>query len=319
MYPLLLKPVLKDYIWGGTKLQKIYDNSDFSRIAEAWTLAVHEDGSSLIANGEYAGQTLDAPIKKLGAANILGVSRKSGEAFPILIKLIDAAANLSIQVHPDDDYARRSGKPYGKTEMWYVVDCDAGAYILCGFKEKLTADEFAGLIKNDGLPGAMNKITVSPGDVVFIEAGMVHAICGGIFIAEIQQNSNTTYRIYDYGRTDAAGNPRELHVEEAKVVSNLSPAGNLDTRGETEILPNCKKTLLNKCDYFSVYELKISGVAKLDTEGVSFHHLSVIEGSAKIANKDGKVSAGVGGSVFISADSGEYAVEGNATVLLAFC
>ena len=219
-----LAPAFKDYLWGGTRLRDEYGkNCDFDKVAESWELSCHKDGPSVVADGEDKGLTLREYIEKHGKA-VLGTDCEAFEDFPILIKLIDAKDNLSVQVHPDNDYAQRVEGEYGKTEMWYIVDCDEGAELLYGFKHEISKEEFAERIANNTLLDVTNNVPVHKGDVFFIKAGTLHAIGKGILIAEIQQNSNTTYRIYDYGRVGKDGKPRELHVEKAKDVTKLAPA-----------------------------------------------------------------------------------------------
>ena len=214
-YPMLLDAPCKDYLWGGNRLREEYGKvSDKDKIAESWELSCHKDGESVIANGELAGKTLTQYIEEQGKA-VLGKNCEKFENFPILIKLIDAKDNLSVQVHPNNEYAMRVEGEYGKTEMWYIVDCDPGAELIYGFKGEISRDEFKERIANNTLLEVTNNVPVHKGDVFFIEAGTLHAIGKGILIAEIQQNSNTTYRVYDYGRVGADGKPRQLHVEKA--------------------------------------------------------------------------------------------------------
>ena len=207
-----LTPAFKDYIWGGTRLRDEYGKKcDYDKVAESWELSCHKDGASVVADGEDKGFTLAEYIDKHGKA-VLGTDCEKFENFPILIKLIDAKDNLSVQVHPDNEYALRVEGEYGKTEMWYIVDCDEGATLLYGFKHEISKEEFAERIADNTLLEVTNAVPVKKGDVFFIQAGTLHAIGKGILIAEIQQNSNTTYRIYDYGRVGKDGKPRELHL-----------------------------------------------------------------------------------------------------------
>ena len=219
MEPLRLNSPLKDYIWGGTRLKTEFGKStSLERVAESWELSCHKDGPSLIENGDFAGKTLPEYIKIQGKS-VLGTNCEKFDYFPILIKLIDAQDNLSVQVHPDNNYALRVEGEYGKTEMWYIVDCAEGASLIYGFDHEISAEEFARRIQDNTLLNVCNIVPVKKGDVFFIEAGTIHAIGKGILIAEIQQNSNTTYRVYDYGRVGADGNPRQLHIEKAKEVT----------------------------------------------------------------------------------------------------
>lgn len=200
-----LKPAFKDYIWGGKKLVEEYGKEfQGERLAESWELSCHPDGESVIASGEYAGKTLSAYIREKGFG-ILGRNCRRFSDFPILIKLIDAHDNLSVQVHPDNGYALRNEGQYGKTEMWYIVDCEPGAFLYYGFSRPVSEEEFRRRIADNTLLEVLNRVDVQKGDVLFIESGTIHAIGKGIVIAEIQQNSNITYRVYDYGRVGADG------------------------------------------------------------------------------------------------------------------
>ena len=208
---LKLQPVFKDYIWGGTRLRDEYGfESPLEKLAEGWMLSCHKDGENTVLNGEYKGKTLSELIKD--NPEFLGENGKKFEYFPILIKLIDAKNDLSVQVHPDNEYALRVEKEYGKTECWYILDCDEGAELIYGFNKKISSEEFKKKIADNTFLDTVNKVKVKKGDLFFIEAGTLHAIGKGILLAEIQQNSNTTYRVYDYGRLGADGKPRELHI-----------------------------------------------------------------------------------------------------------
>lgn len=269
MAVLKLTPAFKDYLWGGTRLRDDFQKDcDFDKIAESWELSCHKDGPSTIANGEFKGLTLSEYIDKAGKS-VLGTDCEKFENFPILIKLIDAKDNLSVQVHPDNEYAQRVEGEYGKTEMWYIVDCDEGATLLYGFKDTITKDEFAQRIADNTLLEVTNAVPVKKGDVFFIQAGTLHAIGKGILIAEIQQNSNTTYRIYDYGRVGKDGKPRELHVEKAKDVTDLCPA---KAYPETPVEQKDGYTskLLSACDYFTTYAVDVDSKAVLEADEKSF-------------------------------------------------
>ena len=311
-YVMKLAAPCKDYIWGGTRLRDEYGKvSEADKIAESWELSCHKDGKSVIANGEYAGMTLEEYVKK--AENALGSNCERFEYFPILIKLIDAKDNLSVQVHPSNEYALRVEGEYGKTEMWYVIDADEGAELLYGFKHEITRREFAERIKNNTLLEVTNNVPVHKGDVFFIESGTLHAIGKGILIAEIQQNSNTTYRIYDYGRVGNDGKPRELHIEKACEVTNLTPptrptkpqGGRVQKSGYAE-------TLLASCEYFNVNKLEITTAAELEAGEGSFNSLLVLDGSFDVNGTELKK----GESCFIPAGFGRYTVKGCGEVIL---
>lgn len=227
-----LKGATKDYIWGGTKLQRYGYAGD--RIAEAWVLSFHPDGPSTV-DGRPATEVLP---RKMWGRNCDRFAQ-----FPVLVKLIDARDDLSVQVHPSDEYALKNEGQYGKTEMWYVLEADAGAGLYVGFKESLDKETFRRLIETDGLVSAMNFFPVKPGDCFFIPAGTVHAIGKGCLIAEVQQNSNLTYRVYDHGRLGADGKPRPLHIDKAVAVADCK---------RYERAPHSET--LASCDYFTVRE-----------------------------------------------------------------
>ncbi|GAB5081612.1 mannose-6-phosphate isomerase, class I [Hominimerdicola sp. 21CYCFAH17_S] len=314
MSVIKLKPAFKDYIWGGTRLRDDFGKDcDFEKVAESWELSCHKDGNSIVANGGYAGMTLTEYIEKAGRS-VLGTDCEKFDSFPILIKLIDAKDNLSVQVHPNNEYAQRVEGEYGKTEMWYVVDCDEGAELLYGFKHEITKEEFANRIADNTLLEVTNAVPVKKGDVFFIEAGTLHAIGKGILIAEIQQNSNTTYRIYDYGRVGNDGKPRELHVEKAKDVTVLGPAKQYpETPAEEK--NGYKIKLLSSCEYFTAYRVDVESKAVLEADEKSFNSILVLEGEPEIIADD-IVKAKKGDSIFISAGTGKYTVEGKCRFVL---
>lgn len=315
MYPLKLAPAFKDYLWGGTRLRDDYGKKcDYDKVAESWELSCHKDGNSVIENGEAKGMTLADYIKKEGKA-ILGTNCGRFEDFPVLIKLIDAKDNLSVQVHPDNEYALRVEGEYGKTEMWYVVDCDEGAELIYGFKNVVTKEEFAERIKNNTLTEITNSVPVKKGDVFFIKAGTLHAIGKGILIAEIQQNSNTTYRVYDYGRVGADGKPRPLHIEKALEVTSLCPAEPYKAPAPTEE-NGCKKQLLSKCEYFTVYKIDIEKSAEFCADNTSFECILVLEGEVKLSCGENELTLSKGETAFIPAGCGKYTLTGNCEAVL---
>lgn len=317
MSVLKLTAPCKDYIWGGNRLREEYGKKlDSDRIAESWELSCHKDGQSVISGGEFDGRTLSDYISTKGKG-VLGKNCERFEYFPVLIKLIDAKDNLSVQVHPSNDYALRVEGEYGKTEMWYIVDCDPGAELLYGFKHEISKEEFAERIANNTLLEVTNNVPVHKGDVFFIESGTLHAIGKGILIAEIQQNSNTTYRIYDYGRVGKDGKPRELHVEKAKEVTNLVPPKYPTTaQGAPEAIQGGTETLLRSCEYFNVNKLELDGTAKLAAGEGSFNSLLILDGTFEVTSTDGTLTAKKGDSLFVDAGTGDYTVSGKGTIIL---
>ena len=312
-YPLLLKPPIKDYLWGGTRLITDFGfETTSAKAAEAWVLSCHKDGASLIANGELAGHTLPEALDQWGDAAV-GDKAAAFPYFPILIKLIDARDRLSVQVHPDDAYAMRVEGEFGKTEMWYVVDCEPGAALLYGFSRGLTQEEFRRRIETDTLEEVCNRVPVKKGDVFFIEAGTVHAIGKGALIAEIQQNSNCTYRVYDYGRVGKDGKPRELHIDKAVDVSNtIPPKYDIKPMGD-EIESNGNiSQLLTKCDLFTVDRYQITSDITLTADADSFNHILVTDGNGEIDGKPAKK----GDSYFVPAGYGDYTVKGDIEIIV---
>ena len=318
LYPMKLTAPLKDYIWGGTRLKDEYGKeTKLDKVAESWELSCHEAGQSVIANGEAAGQTL-ADWLKTQDKSVLGAHAEKFTYFPLLIKLIDARDNLSVQVHPDNDYALRVEGEYGKTEMWYIVDCEPGASLLYGFREKISEDEFQRRIADNTLLEVCNKVPVHKGDVFFIESGTLHAIGAGILICEIQQNSNTTYRIYDYGRVGKDGKPRELHVAKALDVTKLDkPVRGTKPQAKLDIFACADVELLASCEYFTTYHFALNGMCHLKAGQNSFQSITVLSGSMELAAAGARLSLKKGESVFLPAGMGRYQVIGQADFILS--
>lgn len=312
MYILKLKPVFKDYIWGGTKLRDEYGfESNLEKLAEGWMLSCHKDGENLIENGDFEGKTLTEVVNT--NPDYLGENGKKFEYFPILIKLIDAKNDLSVQVHPDNEYAMCVEKEYGKTECWYVLDCDDDAELIYGFNKSITSEEFKEKIADNTFLETVNKVKVKKGDLFFIEAGTLHAIGKGILLAEIQQNSNTTYRVYDYGRLGADGKPRELHVEKAIDVTNCTPpTRSTNPEGELLVKDGYSTQLLTKCDLFNVEKVSIDTTYTSKADEKSFVSVLVTDGNATID----KIEIRKGDSLFIPANYGEFTVTGKSELII---
>lgn len=300
MYPVLLKAPLKDYIWGGMRLKTEYGfETDLKKVSEAWVLSCHKDGECVIENGELSGRTLSEALKIWGDS-ALGERAAEFPYFPLLIKLIDANDRLSLQVHPDDEYAMRVEGEFGKTEMWYVVDCEPGAQLIYGLNKKTDRDEFERRIRDNTIEEICNFVPVKKGDVFFIPAGTLHAIGKGILIAEVQQNSNTTYRVSDYGRLGADGKPRALHIEKALDVTKTEPptmpygaVGSVQKHGSSEV------RLLAECRLFTAEALKLDGEFTVEHDG--FVSAVVLSGEAKARWSGGEADLKKGSSLFIPA------------------
>lgn len=310
--PIKLSPAFKDYLWGGTKLKTSYNKkSDLDIVAESWELSTHKDGQSIVNGGEFDGLTLTEYIEK--NSGCIGTNAGKFSYFPILIKFIDALGNLSIQVHPDDEYALRVEGEYGKTEMWYILECDDNAYLYYGVNREISKEEFKSRIENNTLLEVLNKVPVHKGDVFFIPAGTIHAICSGIVICEIQQNSNTTYRVYDYDRRDKNGNPRELHIDKAIEVSRLTPSPALAKADNSS-----KDAVLASCDKFTVRRLIVDEPMKVSIDTSCFHSLIVTEGSGLLSINGEKYELTKGDSFFIPAQDSEYTLDGDCCVILSY-
>jgi len=296
-YPLKLSPAFKDYLWGGEKLITDFNFNSSKKlappVAEAWVLSTHPDGASIVENGELAGKTFSEALIAFGT---------DASAFPILTKFIDAKSALSIQVHPSDEYAYEHEGEQGKTEMWYVMDAEPDAFLYFGFKQEISKEQFKASIEDDTLCDLLNKVNVKKGDCFFIPSGTIHAIGAGLLIAEIQQNSNTTYRVYDYGRVGADGQPRELHVEKALDVTDLTKPPVADFADG----------VLAECKYFTVKRYNIDSPTAINS-GDSFLSLIVTEGNATICG----IPCEKGASVYIPAGYGEIEITGNAEILSA--
>jgi mannose-6-phosphate isomerase len=318
LYPVKMAPAFKDYIWGGDKLIKEWGKDcPFEIAAESWELSGHKNGLSIAKNGNLKGLNLNEIIEKWGKA-CLGDKSKDCDRFPILIKFLDSKQKLSIQVHPDDEYAMRVEGEFGKTEMWYVAGANEGSGILCGFKNDISRDEFKKRITDNTLTDALNFIPVKKGDVFFISPGTVHAICEGTIIAEIQQNSDITYRVYDYGRVSFDGKPRELHIEKALNVSRLTGENyNGKPLGEPQAHDGYNKTLLTQCKYFTVFELNICESCKLEATRETFNAITFVEGEGKICWENNFESFKKGDTFFVPANIGEYCIKGKAVALLS--
>lgn len=316
LYPLKLRSALKDYIWGGTRLKDEYGKkTDMPIVAESWELSCHKAGKSIVENGAFAGKPLSDCIKKLGR-RVIG-SRAASIDFPILIKLIDAHDNLSVQVHPDDAYAQTAEGQSGKTEMWYIVDAEPDAKLIYGLKKEISRPEFEKHINDNTLLDICNEVPVKKGEVFFIEAGTLHAIGKGILIAEIQQSSDVTYRVYDYGRKGKDGKPRQLHIAKALAVTNLKPPSHtVGALGTLDAFADYKVTLLSQCSLFTVQLFQLEGNCALSAGAQSFHSLIILDGEICLDAPSESLVLKKGDSVFIPAEMGDYRINGMGEFLL---
>ena len=311
LFPVKLTPAFKDYLWGGERLKTEFcKNTDLTPLAESWELSAHKDGQSIVAEGAYKGLTLTAYLDAVGKDALGAVCEKYGY-FPLLIKLIDAKGDLSVQVHPSDEYAMEHEGEYGKTEMWYILDCEEGAALYYGFREDTAREAYESAIKEGRLTDILNRVPVKRGDVFFIPAGTVHAIGAGILICEIQQNSNTTYRVYDYNRRDKDGNLRPLHVEKALAVSDLKKSPALPA------IPDGEDVLLAACGYFEVRRLRFGGSGTVTATPESFTALTVTEGEGILSDGETALSFRKGDTLFIPAQKAAFTVTGACEMILS--
>lgn len=318
LYPMKLIPATKDIIWGGRRLIDSYNKScGTERLAESWELTVRPDGMSVVANGEYAARTLGEFIDAAGA-DVIGKGY-DGDRFPLLIKLIDARDRLSIQVHPSDEYSQRNENEYGKTEMWYIVEADEGAELVFGLSSDYTPEKFKAALDAGRVEDMLHRVKVHAGEVYFIPSGLVHAIGAGILICEIQQNSNVTYRVYDYNRPGADGKPRPLHVEKAlDVIVNYTPAEIEALRFSRGVKPSDDSSaLLAACDKFVVTRYDVSGRVAVDADDTSFVSLTFTDGDGVIVFDGCEYEFTKGDTYFLPAGMGRAELHSDRAVAIA--
>lgn len=319
--PFLLIPAAKDYLWGGNRL-----NDDFNMgcnlypFAEAWVCSTHPDGKSRLVSGESLSDILESHPEYLGThAESLNYGK-----LPILIKLIDAKKDLSVQVHPDDEYAISHEGSLGKVEMWYVLDAQPHSGIIYGFKHDVTVDQVEESLNNEEIINLLNHVEAHKNDLFYIESGTVHAIGAGCLIAEIQENSNLTYRLYDYGRIDKNGNTRPLHIKKALEVMNYTSSSS--PRQPMRVLKyksGYASELLTRCKYFQVERILLNTenrkLAEFKTGSNSFHALLCVDGCGTIFGDDVNIPFFKGDCIFIPADSIELKLHGKAQILNVSC
>ena len=312
-YPFKLKPFVSETIWGGTRLIEEYGVvTEKDNAAEGWMLSCHESGLCHIDNGPLTGKTL----REICIENpeICGENAKNFSDFPILIKFIDARDDLSVQVHPTAEYCKATGKGESKTECWYVLDTAPGASLLLGFKDKISSEEFKTAIEEGKVLDCIERVNVKKSDFFFIESGTLHAICKGVLLAEVQESSNTTYRIFDYNRPGKDGKPRELHVQDAVAVTKCEPYAPSEYCKDNSLYNGTKKELAD-CPLFKVSELNVYGGFSLVADEKSFVSLLVLEGEGSLSASSGALPLKKGDSVFIPASSGIISLEGDMRIL----
>lgn len=316
MEPIKFEPILKSTIWGGEKIIPFKGlDSNATKVGESWEISGVKNNESIVANGAAKGKTLNALVAEM-KGDLVGKANyeRFGDEFPLLIKFIDACDDLSIQVHPTDEIAHRQGKSRGKTEMWYIMDSDPDAHLRSGLKKKITPEEYKAMVADNTILDAIDEYAVKEGDCFFLPAGRIHSIGKGCFLAEIQQTSDVTYRIYDFNRRDANGNTRELHTREAAESINYDVESNY----RTEYQPKKNEPVsLVSCPYFTTAVYDLCEPMTLDySELDSFVILIGMKGSATIVDNEGHETTLRGGeSLLVPATTKTLEVKGEIKML----
>ncbi|MDQ1911685.1 class I mannose-6-phosphate isomerase [Paenibacillus sp. GD4] len=316
-YPLQFKPEFKERVWGGRALEQFGFDLPEGHIGEGWMIGDHPNGTTSVMNGELAGLGLDQIREQYGEAffGSKGFSKKNGR-FPLLIKLLDCNDDLSVQVHPNDDYERLQPGELGKTEMWYILDAKPGAKIIYGLKDGVTRESLAQAIEENRIMDCLNEISVAAGDSFYIPAGTIHALGAGVLVAEIQQNSDTTYRVYDYNRLGLDGKPRELHVEDSLNVTAYEGSG--ATYMKTDLSQDNSWLTLADTPFFVTEKGHVEGSWSLQTTPESFLIHIICDGTGTIRWDGGEVPVKPGDCYLIPANLGAYTLQGSMTVLRSY-
>lgn len=313
LYPLQFEPILKERIWGGTKLKTFLNKPITSNITgESWEISTVENDVSVVVNGSLKGKSLIELINEFPEA-VLGtrVYAQFGKQFPLLFKYIDAREDLSIQLHPNDELAKKRHNSFGKTEMWYVMQADTDARLIVGFKEKSSPEEYIKNLNNKTLLSILDTKKVKQGDVFMLDTGTIHAIGAGIVIAEIQQTSDITYRVYDFDRVDANGKTRELHIDLALEALNYEKIQAQRFYSKTENIAN---EIVN-CNYFTTNFIQLDGNIEIHKNQTSFTVYMCVEGDFKLTFDNESYSYKKGDTVLIPAAITDFQLSGKATIL----
>ena len=307
-YPIKLEPITKTALWGGRRLREQYQiKSSLDTVSEAWVLSLRPEDENIITSGEAKGLSLSAYLKGLGDMG-------ADDHFPLLVKMIDAQDKLSVQVHPDDAYAHANGVDSGKTEMWVVLDAEPGASLILGLKEGVSASDFENAVKERDLGAVMREVEVKAGDVFYIPAGLLHAIGAGILIAEIQQNSDTTYRVWDYERRGADGKLRELHIDHAIAVTRPIPDDEI-ARAQFSLPSSLPGKCLASTPFFSVSQTR--GDVTFSVPDDSFLSVLVTSGTGSLAAAGETITLSPADSLLLPRGLGSVEIEGDVTCLIS--
>ena len=312
-----MEPCFKDYLWGGNKLTNLYHKKcDYDIIAESWEVSAHNSGQSSIAEGQNKGMLFAEYLDIIGK-EAWGWKCQAFDKFPLMIKFIDAKKNLSVQVHPEDEYALRVESQYGKNEMWHVIECDDNSYLYCGLKEDISKEQLKKALNDGTILEFLNKIPVQKGDTFFIEAGTIHAIGAGNLICEIQQNSDVTYRLYDYNRKDEYGNYRKLHIEQALEVANLKKwEYSRNTNLSVESSKETGVELIGECKYFQCVKYTVSEFWEILNDESSFRTITILNGKGDVSYGENRYEFQTGDNFFLCAGKHKLYVHGECELII---
>ena len=320
LYPLFFTPLYKEKIWGGQQIKEHFNRRiESDHIGESWEIAAHPHGTNTVNNGHLKGEKLTDLIKKFGEKILGNKVAYQPDNFPLLIKFLDIDRKISVQVHPDNAYARRADQEDGKTEMWYIIKAKAGARLNYGLLPGTTREELAQAVAENRVEDYLNYVEVKSGDTFYIPAGLVHTLDPGILLAEIQQNSDATYRLYDWNRTDQNGNPRPLHIEKALDVINFEK-GIIPQKEQTLQLkePNYTRSILAACPYFVTEKIQLKNEYIINPAGERFYILIFLSGQGKITDGNETYYPQPGNTVLLPAELDQLVISGNTEFLISY-
>ncbi|NMA83003.1 MAG: class I mannose-6-phosphate isomerase [Epulopiscium sp.] len=319
LYPLFFSPIYKERVWGGTKLKDLYDRElPYEHTGESWDVACHPEAVSVICNGDFRGTTL-LELFQTQPDELLGKTFAKAQKFPLLVKLLDAQEKLSVQVHPKDAYAKKyENGELGKYEMWYIIDAPLGATVVAGLKPDTTKEQFEMAVRQGTVESYLMHIPVTRGDVIYVPAGLVHALEENIVLAEIQQNSDTVYRVYDWNRLGLDGQPRELHVQKALDVIDFATNEQPIVKGLSIYKKDAIYTYYIATPYFAVEKIQLTGEIEEDTKSLKFYLYTCVEGRGIIKHNEIEYNFCQGQSFMIPGSAGQYKIKGDATLLKSY-